>query len=59
MHDKRYPEEKITLWCCRRRAGEELKSQAMVPCSRTSCNEYRQDYPYCLFMTRVGKRGRL
>ena len=59
MHDKRYPKEEITFWCIARKPGEELTCKPPVPCKKSACERYREEYPYCLMMERVGRHGRI
>jgi hypothetical protein len=61
MQDKR-PSSTETRWCSDGNKIGDLhmgKSLALVPCKKEACERYREDYPYCIQMVRVGKNGRI
>jgi hypothetical protein len=57
MDDKQYL-DKISLWCFEKDAGNELVCLPPFPCKREVCERYRTDYPYCIMMSRIERRGR-
>jgi len=57
MDDKRNPKE-IFLWCFAKDPGENLASLPAFPCKKEACERYRTEYPHCVMMSRIERRGR-
>jgi hypothetical protein len=57
MDDKQYLDE-IMLWCFAKEPGKELVCLPPFPCRKEAGERYTTEYPYCVMMSRVGRRGR-